>query len=97
MFDLNKLKQINDYQGHSIGDQALIEFLKVIESVYNKDLDKCYRVGGDEFMVIEYNISDELHQPTAIGSDVYYFNNSFGEFKHELDKKMYENKRKYEK
>jgi len=69
-------------------------------------------------MVIEYNISDELHQlnlkqlketidnvnsdpifnlSTAIGSDMYYFNNSFGEFKHELDKKMYENKRKYEK
>jgi len=27
MFDLNKLKQINDYQGHAIGNRVIIELV----------------------------------------------------------------------
>ncbi len=113
MFDLNELKKINDCYGHEIGDEAIIEFYNIIDYIYQHELDKCYRVGGDEFMVVELDISDELHHlnmkhlqdklviknkefafdlSTAIGSDVYNYERSFGEFKHNVDQKMYENK-----
>ena len=51
--DLNGLKQANDQYGHEYGDSKLKEAALVIRKFFN---DNCYRVGGDEFVVILTNI-----------------------------------------
>lgn len=50
-FDLNYLKQINDTLGHSFGDYYITNSAKIISNTFSH-VGKCYRVGGDEFVVI---------------------------------------------
>lgn len=49
-FDLNGLKEVNDQQGHSAGDELLCVVAQQIQLVFPQ---KGYRVGGDEFIVID--------------------------------------------
>lgn len=112
MFDLNHLKRINDTLGHETGDEALVTFYVALLSVY-KEASMCYRIGGDEFMVIDQDTSLDKHEihiknlkdvmskmsrekafhlQTAYGSGVYDHEQSFGEFKHSVDRSMYEEK-----
>lgn len=112
IFDLNNLKKINDQHGHETGDQALKDFYTGLTIAYAADAN-CYRIGGDEFMVIQRNITTDCHQysvknlldymavqeslkgydfRTAYGSDVYRYDMNFGEFKHRVDRLMYEQK-----
>jgi diguanylate cyclase (GGDEF)-like protein len=54
--DLNKFKEINDSLGHDIGDQVLIKTAQLLaETIRSKD--KVFRLGGDEFLVIGQDIS----------------------------------------
>ena len=48
--DINGLKQINDKYGHEEGDEAIKETAATVSSVFKKKY--CYRVGGDEFVVV---------------------------------------------
>lgn len=50
-FDLNNLKVCNDTKGHLVGDQYIIEAANIIKAVFYK-VGECYRIGGDEFLVI---------------------------------------------
>lgn len=50
--DVNNLKQINDTLGHMVGDaiiRTIADTLKFIEDENNR----CYRIGGDEFVVLQ--------------------------------------------
>ena len=59
VIDLDGFKQINDQQGHQMGDQVLqIAARKLAEELRSTDL--LARVGGDEFAVLLFN-------PTAAG------------------------------
>ncbi len=49
--DLNDLKQINDYQGHNAGNDALVEVAKYLQHNCRKG-EIPYRIGGDEFLLI---------------------------------------------
>lgn len=49
-FDLNGLKQVNDRLGHSAGDEVL---RKVAEQIRLAFEGMAYRIGGDEFVVID--------------------------------------------
>jgi len=60
MYDLNNLKLINDKHGHETGDQALKDFYNLLKGSLDKDA-TCYRVGGDEFMVIHDDISEQKY------------------------------------
>ncbi|HCX64458.1 MAG TPA: hypothetical protein DHN33_04520, partial [Eubacteriaceae bacterium] len=51
IFDLNNLKQINDYYGHKYGDEAIIQVYETLCEVFSKH-GTCYRIGGDEFACI---------------------------------------------
>ncbi|MDA3908760.1 MAG: diguanylate cyclase [Sulfurimonas sp.] len=51
MFDIDFFKQVNDKHGHSVGDEVLIEYTKLIESLLREG-DVFCRVGGEEFMII---------------------------------------------
>ncbi|MCJ2376508.1 GGDEF domain-containing protein [Vibrio sp. ZSDZ34] len=47
--DLNEFKHVNDTYGHSVGDQVLKCYAKLLNKVIDGNI---YRIGGDEFVVI---------------------------------------------
>jgi two-component system cell cycle response regulator len=51
MLDMDGLKEINDDLGHLAGDQILREFGKLL-SANVREIDLCFRYGGDEFVVV---------------------------------------------
>lgn len=51
MFDIDHFKTINDTFGHSLGDEALRQFCKTIESNL-RDSDVLGRLGGEEFALV---------------------------------------------
>lgn len=57
--DLNGLKNVNDTYGHEAGDKLIKDISEVLRSVYGKS---AFRIGGDEFVVMEENISLNLLQ-----------------------------------
>ena len=56
--DLNGLKRINDDQGHSAGDVLLKDAAKLLKEVFPND--EIFRAGGDEFMVLARDTSEEI-------------------------------------
>lgn len=64
MFDLDSLKQINDTQGHSCGDAAIVSLAKMICDTFVRS--PVFRIGGDEFTVILQN-EDYKHAERLIG------------------------------
>ena len=57
LIDLDRFKEINDTQGHDVGDILLIEAAKRIKNCV-REHDTVARIGGDEFTVILTNLSD---------------------------------------
>jgi diguanylate cyclase (GGDEF)-like protein len=57
VFDVNNLKMINDRYGHEFGNKLLIITSSAIATVFNYM--STYRIGGDEFVVIIENETDE--------------------------------------
>lgn len=57
--DLDNFKNINDSYGHGIGDEVLISAAKVMSNCIRKQ-DTLARSGGDEFVILLENISDNL-------------------------------------
>lgn len=54
--DINGLKVLNDNYGHRYGDYIIKKVANLICGVYN---DAVYRIGGDEFVVICIDITEE--------------------------------------
>jgi len=48
--DINGLKEINDQYGHNNGDEAIIYVAKVLSTIFGTE--DCFRIGGDEFVVL---------------------------------------------
>ncbi len=49
--DVDRFKQVNDTQGHGVGDRLLVEISKILRQQC-RTLDAIGRTGGDEFLVI---------------------------------------------
>ena len=58
MMDLNNLKQCNDILGHRVGDDYIMKAAASIRKVLEPH-GCCYRIGGDEFVVLLLNISKD--------------------------------------
>jgi len=56
MLDLNKFKWYNDNFGHQAGDEVLRKVGELIKSCVRMGVDKVYRYGGDEFVILLPNI-----------------------------------------
>lgn len=57
-FDLDKFKNINDKKGHKFGDSVLKEVVSCIKKI-SRSKDMLFRLGGEEFLYILWNIIDE--------------------------------------
>ena len=51
MCDLNFLKETNDNYGHEAGDELIKASANILNETF-KDVGKCFRLGGDEFIVV---------------------------------------------
>lgn len=60
MMDLDGLKAINDTLGHPAGDAALTAFARCLPKVFLRDSDELCRIGGDEFVALLPNTSEQL-------------------------------------
>lgn len=58
-FDLDGFKMINDTYGHKTGDMVLMTFADCLTLFTRKGIDFCYRFGGDEFAVLQTNLSTD--------------------------------------
>lgn len=52
MFDVNDLKFVNDNLGHHFGDDMLIKSADIICEAFDAIGAECFRIGGDEFVVL---------------------------------------------
>ena len=59
-FDLDRLKAINDYLGHTAGDRFLRALAARLEDVTDDD-DMIARLGGDEFVVVPATVMSAEH------------------------------------
>jgi diguanylate cyclase (GGDEF)-like protein len=57
VIDIDNLKPINDRLGHTAGDAAIREVARCLRSVIRAD-DLLFRWGGDEFLILLFNISE---------------------------------------
>ena len=105
--DLNGLKEINDKMGHIAGDTLIITASYALQEIF---LYNSYRVGGDEFVVIEQDVSEllffdqyakllkrmkELEISVATGCVWKETCPNLSETLQEADQKMYEDKKRY--
>jgi diguanylate cyclase (GGDEF)-like protein len=51
MFDLDRFKRVNDKYGHSVGDQVLKEFARILRDS-SRITDVAGRFGGEEFLLV---------------------------------------------
>ena len=58
VFDLNNLKTTNDTLGHSVGDQLILNFARLLRNAVPAP-NFVGRYGGDEFMAVIYDASRE--------------------------------------
>jgi len=59
ILDVNDLKEMNDQYGHQTGDDMLKKVSRILESsISSKDI--LGRMGGDEFLILSPNSSDEV-------------------------------------
>jgi diguanylate cyclase (GGDEF)-like protein/PAS domain S-box-containing protein len=52
LIDIDHFKELNDTEGHQVGDQVLKSLGQVIKVCIRKDVDSGFRYGGDEFAII---------------------------------------------
>ncbi|ETI69330.1 signaling protein [Neobacillus vireti LMG 21834] len=88
-FDLDRFKLINDYLGHTIGDQLLKIIAQRIQSCIRKN-DIAARQGNDEFTILLDNVTkhevdiiaqrlaDQISEPIIIGGQEVFLTPSIG-------------------
>lgn len=58
VMDINDLKKANDTMGHLAGDELICDAAECILSIF-EPLGSCYRIGGDEFVVLLQDITED--------------------------------------
>jgi diguanylate cyclase (GGDEF)-like protein len=51
LFDVDHFKHVNDTSGHAAGDEVLKALVRIVRR-RARTLDVCFRIGGDEFVVL---------------------------------------------
>lgn len=81
MFDIDRLKYVNDNYGHAEGDELIIRFAQIIGKCF-REKDIVARIGGDEFVAVLYDADEKTAEliETRIVKAIESYNN-------DLDKK----------
>lgn len=58
MLDIDFFKQYNDTYGHDLGDETLKAVASSLRNYFNKDYEYVFRLGGEEFGVILFDIDE---------------------------------------
>ena len=66
-FDVNNLKKTNDTYGHEYGDMLIKTVGEGLKKCFG-EYGKCYRMGGDEFMVVLDGIIPNADYDTGINN-----------------------------
>ncbi len=61
LFDVNGLKPANDTHGHLAGDELIIATANCISKVFDA-YGKCFRIGGDEFVVVMDDNAEDINK-----------------------------------
>lgn len=64
VLDVDRLKLVNDTEGHLAGDQMLLALARSLDQVL-RSVDAAYRVGGDEFVVMLPDASPDAAEVVA--------------------------------
>ena len=67
ILDMDHFKEINDNYGHAVGDKVLQAFGALLQSQF-RDLDVVGRIGGDEFVVLLYDIGSRANMEARVRS-----------------------------
>lgn len=59
MIDIDYFKEFNDSYGHAAGDECLSHFGEILINFTQNFQLRCYRYGGEEFLVIAFGYSEE--------------------------------------
>jgi len=59
LIDVDNFKKYNDNYGHLKGDGALIQVSKIIKEIFKRDTEYCFRVGGEEFLIVSVSKNEE--------------------------------------
>ena len=60
MIDIDYFKQYNDTYGHDMGDETLKKVALTIKEYFNKKYEFTFRLGGEEFGVVLFDISKDI-------------------------------------
>lgn len=60
---INNLKTVNDRYGHKYGDVLITEVAAALDGVFP---DECYRIGGDEFGVIQEGVEEKIIETSLL-------------------------------
>lgn len=103
--DIDHFKKINDTYGHDYGDFVLREVAKIIKNSV-RSTDRVYRFGGEEFLIVLFNTTDnqaytiaerirkeiETHTPTTITIGISRCNNDIDHAIKKADLSLYKGK-----
>lgn len=59
--DINGLKQVNDTLGHEAGDELIVGAARCLKASFG-GASRCYRTGGDEFVVLAHMSGEEAEE-----------------------------------
>lgn len=107
--DVNGTKQTNDQHGHQYGDQILIDVAQTIIGCCPDE--QCYRVGGDEFVIISAGTAlktfqsrlqalqrafqSKTHYSIALGTSWSETSNDIQKLLYDADERMYRDKQRF--
>lgn len=107
--DVNGLKITNDAFGHDVGDDLIMNSVKILKKCFGRARDKIYRTGGDEFVILMTNVTEDEFEKSysdlknvLVNKKIMSVGGMWSETECDIDKltrkaekKMYESKNEY--